>query len=312
MRGEDLILIVGMGRSGTSALTRVLSLSGCTLPDLVAGAMEINPKGAWEPIEAWKLNGDFMKRYGTGFMDPSMRLQGEITFSEKDKEEYIGKIQMFLGNCPPGKVLVVKNPVITELMEFWLEGARRSGLSVKVVVVIRHPREVLDSITAMLRKTKLTVSIELMSAHWTKMCLLAERRSRGLPRVFVEYCNLLKDWRGEIRRVEKELSIDLKPNEIAIDDFLTADLHRQRHSGSVMERFAYSWMTRVYAILSDAARDEPIDFHALDEIYHAFQANERVFRIAWDEFQDNMARSEEAGEGNNGSVSIWKLGQDFS
>ncbi|VAW15575.1 hypothetical protein MNBD_ALPHA12-1015, partial [hydrothermal vent metagenome] len=44
------ILVLGMHRSGTSALTRVLSLAGATLPKRLLGSSDdSNPTGHWEP-----------------------------------------------------------------------------------------------------------------------------------------------------------------------------------------------------------------------------------------------------------------------
>jgi hypothetical protein len=248
--------------------------------------MEINPRGSWEPVTIWKLNEEFMLRHGTAFTDPSMRLQ-ELIINVRENEEYTRKIQAFLKECACGSVLLIKQPHITQLMGFWAEAARRNELSLKVVIAIRHPREVFGSIAALGAAKK--TSLELTNAFWLKLNLLAERDSRNFPRVFVEYSNLLEDWRVEVARVSKALSIELKPDETAIDNFLTRDLHRQRFSGPVTETFGYSWVTRVYANLSAAAQDEPLDLPTMDEIYHAYRANERAFRIAWDEFCDRYS-----------------------
>ena len=52
---------------------------------------------------------------------------------------------------------------------------------------------------------------ELSCALWLKYNLLAERQTRGMRRVFVEYANLLGNWRQEIARISTALSIDLRP-----------------------------------------------------------------------------------------------------
>ena len=50
------LFVLGMPRSGTSALTRVLSLCGGTLPAGMMGADSANPRGYWEPRKALHLN----------------------------------------------------------------------------------------------------------------------------------------------------------------------------------------------------------------------------------------------------------------
>jgi hypothetical protein len=40
-----VLFVLGMARSGTSAMTRVLSLSGAALPPGMIGAAKANPRG---------------------------------------------------------------------------------------------------------------------------------------------------------------------------------------------------------------------------------------------------------------------------
>ena len=80
------------------------------------------------------------------------------------------------------------------LSELWFEAARRGGFAIKVAIPVRHPNEVAASLGARDR-----VSFELSSVLWLKYNLLAERGSREFPRVFVEYSNMLHDWRRRLR-----------------------------------------------------------------------------------------------------------------
>ncbi len=283
---KDLIIVLGHPRSGTSALTRVISLCGYSLPEAVFGATDLNPTGHWEPVESTNLNVEFVSQLGI-VGDPSMRLE-EVNIDEEVKEAYIRNIQAFLSGCPRAPI-VIKDHQINQLMDFWLEAACRDGFSVKVVIALRHPQEVFASTKAAARSfhpheggasTAQTLSIEKFNTFWLKVNLLAERNSRELARVFVEYSNLVKDWRAEVARISKALAIDLQADELAIDSFLTPDLHRQRYAGPITETFGYSWTTRIYAILSSAAQDGYIDLPSLDEIYHAYRANARAFRLS--------------------------------
>lgn len=316
MQDRDVVFVVGIGRSGTSALTRVLSLCGCTLPEQLVEDRIANEKGSWESIDSWKLNHEFMFHYGTMSCDPSMRLQEEIQFDQEVKEDYIDKIRTFLAGCPGGSALLIKDPIITEVMEFWFEAARRAGLSVKVVIAFRHPQEVFASWRA--REPWLTrgpMSLEFINATWLKFNLLAERQSRGLPRVFVEYSRILQDWVTEIARISKSLSLHLVPDEGAIEEFLTSTLHRQRCSGPISETFGCRWISTVYDIFSGAARDEVVNLSALDDIYSMYRANERTFRVAHDEYRERWERFksfdprqfQKALE----TIPLLKAGQDF-
>jgi hypothetical protein len=67
-----VLLVLGINRSGTSALTRVLSLCGGALPGRLWGAMPDNPLGHWEPREVTYLNEAILRRLGSSAFDPAL------------------------------------------------------------------------------------------------------------------------------------------------------------------------------------------------------------------------------------------------
>ncbi|MUM29989.1 sulfotransferase family protein, partial [Mycobacterium sp. CBMA295] len=174
--------------------------------------------------------------------------------------------------------VLIKDLQITLLSSMWFEAARLAGFDIAVVNMVRPPQEVIASGAA-----DFLTSPELGSALWLKFNLLAERDTRELPRVFVEYANLLEDWRREVKRISVALGIDLDSrDEGVIDEFLTPDLHRQRHTGPVTETFGTDWISAVYEALSAAALDEPLDQSALDRVYAEYRASEQGFRTVFE------------------------------
>jgi hypothetical protein len=282
------LFVLGMARSGTAALTRVLSLCGGTLPTALMGASRGNPTGYWEPRKAIRLNEAILYRNGSGVFDPSLRLQDEGAFDADENAACIAEIGAFLTTLPAAPLVVIKDPQITALSGVWFEAARRAGLDIAVVIAVRHPQEVIASLAAHIR-----ASPELASALWLKYTLLAERHTRALPRVFVEYTNLLDNWRREIKRISAALAIDLNTrDEGAIEEFLNQDLRRQRHCGPVTEPFGTDWISAVYETLRAAARDEPWDGRdepsdgsALDRVFEAYRASEHGFRTAFEDYR---------------------------
>jgi hypothetical protein len=71
---------LGVNRPGTSALTRVLSLCGGTLPAGLVGANAGNPSGYWEPRASHWINYTILRRHGSEWFDPTLRLQEEGEF----------------------------------------------------------------------------------------------------------------------------------------------------------------------------------------------------------------------------------------
>ncbi|WKG06370.1 sulfotransferase family protein [Mycolicibacterium sp. HK-90] len=272
------LFVLGVPRSGTSAVTRVLSLCGATLPAGLSGADPRNPRGYWEPRAALHLNNTILRRYGSAVFDPSLRLQEDGGLDADQKAACISKIGEFLATLPDAPLVLIKDLQITLLSGVWFEAARQAGFDVAVVNMVRPPQEVIASGAA----DFLTLP-ELGSALWLKFNLLAERDTRDLPRVFVEYANLLEDWRREVKRISVALGIDLENrDEDAIEEFLTPDLHRQRRTGPVTETFGTDWISAVYETLHAAARDEPWDQSELDRVYSAYRTGEQGFRAVFE------------------------------
>jgi hypothetical protein len=278
------LFVMGVSRSGTSALTRALSLCGGTLPAELAGANASNPLGHWEPRAAIDINEAILYRHRSSVHDPTLRLQEDGAFDAEEKAPCIAEIGAFLTKLPAAPLVLIKEPRITALPDLWFEAARQTGFDVAAVVAVRHPREVIASLAA-----RDGTSPELASALWLKYSLLAERDTRGLPRVFVEYANLLDNWRREITRISFALAIELNSrDEGAIEEFLQQDLRRQRHRGAVTDLFGTDWISAVYEALRSAARDEPWDESALDRVFDAYRASEHDFRMVFDDFRDHF------------------------
>src|SRR2546427_10762594 len=66
------LVVVGMHRSGTSALTRVLSLCGATLPKhLIPAAAGENETGFWESATICAIHEALLTSVGSAWDDPS-------------------------------------------------------------------------------------------------------------------------------------------------------------------------------------------------------------------------------------------------
>ena len=244
----------------------------------MAGADRNNLRGYWEPRAALHLNNTIMHRHDSTVFDTSLRLQEDGGFEAEEKAACIDEIRAYLTTLPAAPLVVIKDPRITLLSGLWFEAARLAGFDVATVIAVRRPQEVIAS-----GAEALLALPELASALWLKFNLLAERDTRGLPRVFVDYANFLADWRQEIKRISVALGIDLDTrDEGAIEAFLTPDLHRQRDRGPVLEPFGTDWISVVDDALRAAGRDEPWDQAALDRVYEAYRASERGYRAVFD------------------------------
>jgi hypothetical protein len=233
-----------------------------------------------------ELNDRILTENGANWFDPTLRLQCGMAFSDRKRERYLEMIREFLDGCAEQQLLVIKEPRITALTEFWFEAARRARIRMKIIIPLRHPNEVAASLA-----TRDGLPFELSGVLWLKYNLLAERQSRSLPRVFVEYSNLLGNWRGEITRINAGLSLDLcDPDTGEIDEFLSEDLYHERYCGPPRDVFRQPWTSGIYATLSAAARGEAVDTKLIDDGFDAFGPHEKAFRVALNQFHAKFPR----------------------
>ena len=282
-----IVFILGFGRSGTSALTGVLSHCGAALPTGLLGAIADNPRGCFEPREAVSLNEALLRRHGRSGYDLRLRTAEDGTVGAETDAATVDKIMAYLTTLPAAPVVVIKEPKITSIIHVWFEAARLAGFDVAAVIAVRHPAECISSIEKRThRQNYVRASPELVSAWWLKYTLLAERDTRRVPRVFVEYRNLLEDWRREVKRISAALEIDLgSPDEDAIEGFLTPDRRHHRRAGVVTEPFGTDWIRTTYEQVSAAASDESWDAAVLDRVFEEYRASERGFRTAFEDYR---------------------------
>jgi hypothetical protein len=252
----------------------------------MVGANRSNPRGYWEPRKAAVLNYGILRRHGSSIYDPSLRLQEEGAFDAEKNAAWIAEVRAFFTTLPAAPLVVIKDPSIALMSGAWFEAARLAGFDIAAAIAVRHPQEVSESCRASYR-----ISLDLSRALWLKYSLLSERCTRGLPRVFVEYANLLDDWRREVKRISAVLGSDLNTqDEGAVGEFLTPDQRHQRHCGPVTEPFGTDWISAVYEALGAAARDEPLDQSALDRVFEAYRASEHGFRTVFTDYRNGMGR----------------------
>lgn len=217
------ILVAGMHRSGTSALTRVLSLLGARLPeDLMPGHPDVNPTGFWESFDVVAFNDAVLAERDSAWLD-ALPLSAPVGFDEA--EISAATAVLIWHGCGNG-LSVIKDPRICRVLPLWIEAVRRIPAEPVVVIPFRHPVEVARSL---LRRDGLPITYGLYL--WLYHVLDAERFSRGVRHSFSNYEDLLADWRSEVGRIGDDLGITwpVSPEEAGadIDGFVNPDYRNQ-------------------------------------------------------------------------------------
>ncbi len=264
---RTLIFVVGMGRSGTSALTRLVAMSGAALPDTVSGPGVGNPTGHWEPSLALRINELYLSFAGSSFWDTSLRLQSAPRTPTSDRAKFVEKIKWFLKHeLRRGDLFVLKDPRISVLLDCWLTAASQAGFSCKVIHVFRHPEEVAASL-----RTRDQFDRDASYLLWIKYNLLGERYARNRERVFLSYEKVLGDWKAALQTANHRLDLNLElPSAHSVRAFLSPQ--RRHHTSPVPvvdDPTPGLWAARVFAILKRALAEE-VDTAGMDRVFDEF------------------------------------------
>ena len=224
---KTLLLIVGMHRSGTSALTRLVNLLGCDLgPELFAGRANDNETGFWEHRALNLLHEEILCALDKWWAD--FRPMPAGWSDRPDMRAYAQRMATMVnadfGDAP---LIAVKDPRISRLLPLWRQVAAQTGHDLRVALIVRHPAEVSESLR---RRDGLTLAHGVLL--WMRYLLDGERESRGLPRAATTYDRLLGDWRQAADDLGRGIGVTwpMATDTIApqVDTFLRDDL---RHHG---------------------------------------------------------------------------------
>ncbi len=250
---RTLLIVLGMGRSGTSSLTRVLGLCGASMPrSPLPPVKENNDRGFWEPAPIVRAHDRILDQLGTTWDGP---MPADVPVREAWVAELAALVRDQFADAP---LAALKDPRISRLVPIWRRVCETLGVRPAWVIALRHPEEVAMSL-ARREGYPRDKSIRL----WREYTLCAEHATRGLPRVVVPYESLLADWRRQIRRVNAALGTDLNPeaDSSGVDAFLD---HRLRHHRAKSDADLDRSTTIVLRQMTSMAEDQAADAAALD------------------------------------------------
>lgn len=262
------ILVLGMHRSGTSAVVRMLSYLGCDLPKTLMGANRTNETGHWESIPICRLDDRILASAGTEWNDWLEVNPGWLDSPKREEflDEALGVLEDEFGSS---RLFVLKDPRICRLVPFWLDCLQHAGARTLIVFPVRNPLEVAASL-----EKRNGIEPALGQLLWLRHVLDAEVASRGTPRFFTSYDRVLNDWANTAQDAQSALGITwprMSGHVVAeVDDFLS---HKYRHheedADAVLENPRLSgWLRGTYRVLATWAREgeSSRDFAELDRI----------------------------------------------
>lgn len=277
------IMVLGMHRSGTSALTRAINLLGAELPKNMLGANLSNPTGHWEPERLIALHDQMLAEAGSSWddwrsFDPNDLGAQRLRFY---KAEIARLIDEEYGSAP---LFVLKEPRISRFVPLYAEILRRMRIDVRYVLIDRNPLAVIASLA---NRNGFTMGFS--SLLWLRHELEAERATRGRSRILLSYESLLDDWRQGIDGITATLSLDWPVPDVKWQSLLS------EHFATDNQHFAAStelldadpriidWVKDAYTALIALRSDDTdaVAIEILDRIRAEFESVSRTFGDAF-------------------------------
>lgn len=207
------VVVLGMHRSGTSALTRALSHAGLALPP--------DTGRVWESRTIIGLDNRILARFGLDWFTPGEIAAERLVGRECAdlRREAVAALGTLFGPSGP---FIVKEPRMARLVPFWDLALREFGAEPRYVLAVRSPSDVASSLAA---RNDMDATTAL--ALWTDHVAAAERDTRGRTRSVSDYRLLLRDKSREVERLVAELALPLPPlgnaQRAEIDAFVSDD-----------------------------------------------------------------------------------------
>jgi hypothetical protein len=178
------VFVLGMARSGTSALTRLITLLGpshCVADDLIP-PRHYNPLGFYESRSLQVFNHVLLSRWSAdGWRDPRLPAGWQ---RERGVRLLQPAARRMFAALHPTAPWVFKDSSLNHLLPFWTEAL---GCRPDVVLIYRHPAAVARSLERDAR-----IPFERCVDIWERQNRAALANLRGLPVFIVGYDDLVE------------------------------------------------------------------------------------------------------------------------
>jgi hypothetical protein len=260
LKGEKrpcAVVVLGAGRSGTSAITRGVHAIGVELGDDLRPGGGKNPTGFFEDQELLAINTRLKRVLGirgdsVSLIAPERWQAPAVRALQKEAVETIrrrfGRYRLW--GYKYGRTL--------RLLPFGLEVYEASDLDVRYVVALRNPISVARSRAKLEPRRGTQAKSDL---EWLVNVVPYLRAIRERPFVVVDYDRVMEDPIGQLTRMTTALGLPLEDETRAsirkyAEDFLRPDMRHSRFTAqdlaqdervNRLTREAYGWLDRLAA-----------------------------------------------------------------
>ena len=256
------IFILGMHRSGTSAIIGILNILGIEIGSDLLPAQKDNPKGFFENKRVVDINDKIFKSMNSSweslFALPENWWKQESILNTYS-EEIINIVKTEFINTD---IFAIKDPRLCKLFPLWKKIFNELGIETYCVIPLRHPLEVAFSL-----EKRNNFSIEKSLLLWISYILDAEKHTRNIPRLFITFNTLLKDPGKFINNFSEitQIVFSHKCKE-KIEQFIDVTLKHHNVNTSKINNKMHSSLLELYDLLSFFENKNTISRNDLQKI----------------------------------------------
>ena len=229
------LIVLGMHRSGTSAVARLLNLMGAYFApaELAMPANENNEKGYWERWDAFGLHEDMLRDLGLAW-DRLSRFDARRLADPVFIAKFQPQAEKILLDLDARRPWLLKDPRLNLLLPFW------APLLEAPVVLYVH-RNAIQVAQSLHRREDFPLPLSL--ALWEQYSVLGLAHSRIMPRLLISYHELMTRPVETARHLYMQLQ-DLQvqglrlPSEREIEAFIAPRLYHQQGDDSLLRSYA--------------------------------------------------------------------------
>jgi O-antigen biosynthesis protein len=302
LEGSTAVIVLGMHRSGTSALAGTLHHLGVELGEHLMPASPDNPRGYWEHRDIVTVNHGLMAELGAAWDDlrplPANWERGEAALRSSTK-----LVSIMTRHFAQAPLWGLKDPRLCRLLPLWTTVLAQLKVKPRFILALRHPRDVAASLAA---------RDGLSEAHagllWLRHVLEAERSTRGRLRTIVHYEDLVgfQGWRRAASQIAGELDLSWPAErttaDAAIDDYLAPELRRNRVSDVVPLTSApqiHPWIEAVYSAFRFGAGELSA---VCDRVRHELEIADQLFVPVIEQTTQRLVELRTLGQQHDGEL----------
>ncbi|WP_312727859.1 glycoside hydrolase family 99-like domain-containing protein, partial [Stutzerimonas kunmingensis] len=202
MEQKRIVVVLGMHRSGTSAITRGLQVLGVDLSNrLLQAETGNNEKGFWEDIDITAFDVDLLAEMGHDWHTLAPLTPQEFERPEVEALK-LRAVQLLRDKLADTTIFGLKDPRMCRLMPFWVDVFAHLKLDVSFVIACRNPMSVAHSLAR-----RNGFALEKSYLLWLEHMLLSIKHTANGRRVFVDYDQLLGEPLVQLERISTSLGL---------------------------------------------------------------------------------------------------------